>query len=544
MECPSLSSQYAFLVLPAQFLGGLAALGLLLFFAARRALAAKRGGRPPPLCGEGGSGTAVAEFLLWVWAALQTLSALFSQTVADGSVPPRFVPVFAAFSALQFQGVTLAPACNPDGDPFSALWVTVAAAYGAVGVGGASVALLYFFRAGKAERGNGAPLWREHAARAALQLVVTFFSVGFGAFVGTAVGTLACSAPARMSVADYAATRGDGAALRAAFGAFLSSGVPLPNMTVLRLAASDPDFADRAGLTELLASTVSAPLLGADANIVCGEGSHALARAAALGLLALLAGCLPLLALAAQCSAGKLKGVRRCFSCGGRGSSGALAVIAAAPPSAPRLLTAALWNRDLLPRAQWVTAQDWLLTALCTGLTAYAGIAASLQEYLRYQLTMAAALLGSAVLLWRVRPAVDGARWKTRVQIAVFIVACAAACANVALRYVLPAGGTGALAVCSFLLLLSAGALALLLTLWWRALAKGGSGEARVRATPHGALVVRAPAAWTRNPLTESGGALPGGGARGEARVLGRGGRRGDIKAAVGNLTRLLASPP
>jgi hypothetical protein len=508
MECPSLSSQYAYLVLPAQFVGGLAALGLLLFFAARRALAAQRGGRPPPLCGEGGSGTAVGEFLLWVWAALQTLSALFSQTVADGSVPPRFAPVFAAFSALQFKGVTVAPACNPDGDPFSSLWAAVVFAGGALGVGGACVALLHYLHSGKI--GGVAP-WPVRAAKLTLRTVVLFFFVGYGAFVGAAVGALACRAPARMSVADYAATRGDGAALRAFFGATLPSGAPLPNVTVLRAAASDPVFADRAGLTALLASTVSAPLLAEDPNIVCGEGAHEVARPAALALLVLLAGGLPLLALAAQFFAGKLKGARRLLSCCGRGSSGALEALAAAPPSTARLLTTALWNKDLHPRAQWVIAHGWFLTALCTGATAYAGTAASLQEYLRYQLTMAAALLGSAALLWRAQPTVPRATWKTWVQISVFALAGAAACANVALRYALPIGGLGALAVCNLLLLFSAFLIALLLVLWWRALLRGGRGEGGGERPPTshrsaGALVLRSPSAWaenaTRNPLS------------------------------------------
>ena len=208
-------------------------MGVPLLFAARRALAGQRGGRPPPLCGEGGSVSSVASLLLWAWGAAQTLSALFSQTVGDGSVPRALVGVFAGFSALQFQGVTLAPACNPGADRFSSLWTAAAAAYCVVGVGGACIlALLASRRAAAAASAPPLPL---RAAHALLGLCATFFLVGYGALVGNAVNALACTAPTPLSVAAYAATSGDGAALSAAFGAVM--GRALPNMTALCVCA-------------------------------------------------------------------------------------------------------------------------------------------------------------------------------------------------------------------------------------------------------------------------------------------------------------------
>ncbi len=229
LACPSLSSQWAFLILPLQFLGGLAAAGVLLFIAARRALAQQRGGKPPPFFGEGGSVSSVMALLLWAWGAAQTLSALFSQAVADGSVPRALVGVFAGFSALQFQGVTLAPACNPGGDRFASLWSAAAAAYGVVAVGGLCILALLAGR--RAAAAASAPPLLLRVTHSLLGLCATFFLVGFGALVGNAVNAIACTAPTPLSVAAYAATSGDGAALSAAFGSAM--GRALPNMTVL-----------------------------------------------------------------------------------------------------------------------------------------------------------------------------------------------------------------------------------------------------------------------------------------------------------------------
>jgi hypothetical protein len=215
---------------------------------------------------------------------------------------------FAAFSALQFQGVAVAPACGEGGDPFAALWAATSAAYGAVAAGAVCVALLARASGGGPE--ESPPALR--AARALLAVCVAFFRIGYGALVGTAVAALACNAPAPLSVADYAATRGDGSLFAAAFGASL--GRVLPNMTLLRAAAGDPVFAERAGLAALLAAPLPVPLLAADATVVCGEAAQSRARNAALALLALLAGALPCGSLLALFAAGRLKGLRRLFA--------------------------------------------------------------------------------------------------------------------------------------------------------------------------------------------------------------------------------------
>ena len=528
--CPSLDSRLNFLVLPASFVAALVGLGVVLFIIARHTLMRAAGGRAPPCCdAEGGSVTVVAKLLLWVWVAAQTLSALFSQAVADGNVPPSLVNAFDAFSALQFQGVTLAPACVPDDDPFAALWTATGWAFGAVAVGAACVGALVAGRRA-AERADAPPLLL-YAARYLLLGIVSFFFLGYGGLVSTAVGALACTAPKALAVVDYLSTRGDGSAVREARGA------AAPNMTVLRAAANDPFFAQRAGLAPLLASTVTVPLLALDPNIVCGEGAHVRAREAALALMALLAAGLPLLVLASLYGAGKLKCLQG--RCAGAAPAPALAPAPAPEPfpfgtplPAPRRLTFgaarhadkklppalslppplratpasivldAVWRSELLPRAQWLPAYTWALTALCTIATAYAGTATSQGVYLAYQVTMALALLGSALLLWWMAPNVPVASWKNWVQVFLFILAGAAACVNVALRYFLAPRGTGALICCAALLAGAAVIFLLLLVFWVRTLSELGARRALT----------------ARQPPREAGGALGRGGGRGVVR--------------------------
>jgi hypothetical protein len=485
---------------------------MVLLFFAHRALSKQRGDRAPPLCGEGGSATAVVAFLLWTWGAAQTLSALFSQTVADGSVPRSLVAAFAAFSALQFQGVTVAPSCKPGADPFSSLWAAAGAAYGVAGV--AALCVLALLAGARAAAAAAAPPPTLRAVRALLSLCITFFGVAFGALVGNAVNALACNAPSPLSVADYVGIGGDGAALATSFGA------RAPNMTVLRAAAKDAVYAQQAGLTELLSASLPVRLLAADPNVVCGEGAHVRARPVAEALLALLAGGFPALALAALFFAGRLKGLRRragLVAAGDKDGAGARLTTAG-------LLVDALHKKELLPRAQWLVAHDWALTALCTGATSFAGTASSLEAYLAYQLVMAAALLASALLLWRVQPNVEWARWQNTVQVALFTLAGVAAVANIALRYVLVPGGRAALALCASLLAAAAGVMVLMMVLWWRALVAQraltlralGGGAREVLGRGRGGVVVRR--AWegeeieggarsvhtTRNPLWDA----------------------------------------
>ena len=247
------------------------------------------------------------------------------------------------------------------------------------------------------------------------------------------------------------------------------------------------------------------------------------ARPVAMALLALLAGGLPVLALAAFFFSGKLKGLRRAVACrlpwgNGLAQAGSAPLKtrgAPVPPiTAAGLLATALENKDLRPRAQWLVAHDWALTALCTAATSYAATATSLESYLAYQLGMAAALMGTASLLWRIAPNVERARWQNTAQVALFALAGVSAGANVALRHALERGGAGALSLCATLLAAAGCVCVLLLAQWWRALgalrtqlaltARSGArdgAEGAVLGRGAGGMVVRA----TREKETRAG---------------------------------------
>ena len=88
-------------------------MGAGLLYAAQAALS--RGGRTPPPCGSPeGAPRAVLFLLVWAWMAAQSAAALFSQTLDAGLVPTPLLPAFGALAALQFVGVTLAPALQAE----------------------------------------------------------------------------------------------------------------------------------------------------------------------------------------------------------------------------------------------------------------------------------------------------------------------------------------------------------------------------------------------------------------------------------------------
>ena len=547
---------------PLLFATGLFALGAVLNLVARRALA-KASGRAAPCCFRGGSLTIVGSLLVWAWGAAQTLSAIFSQAVDDGTLPRALVPVFSAFSALQFKGVSVAPACSQR-PPFETLSLATGLSFLLFALGSLCVAVL-------AVGWGGATTAPPRLLAFSLSACVIFFSVGYGALVSTAVAALACGAPKAMTVRAYVETSGDGAAVAAALGRAYT------NMTVLRRAAVDPLFSQRAGLSEMLASSVTVALLASDPNVVCGEGAHVVARRPALALLALLAGMLPALAIGALLSAGRLKGLQRLLLLGacpceartGKGGAKApptpklvvrvldappfsttrvasplrgapgprfapfsprlfgeggvaaggsppgadvralnpLVARGRGPPASPRrtawgsdqppaepsvppqsrsglvscpraaalIIVSAFENEDLQSRAQWLVAHNWALTALCTGATAFAATATTLQEYLVYQVAMAFSLLASALLLRLYRPSVERSRWRDHVQALLYLLAGAAAISNVVLRYVLPAASDGAFALGTFLLLCAVCIFAWVFVSWYRGLVPQGA---------------------------------------------------------------------
>ena len=538
---PAAERAQAAVLIPLQFV--LVLLGCVFFLNlfARRLLT-MQSGRVQPCFGHKGSLTAVKNLLLWMWGAGQTLAAVFSQTVADGSAPRQLAGVFAAFSALQFQGVAVAPACTPGSSPFQSLQAAAGFCFGVVAVGGACVAALALGRRAAAIAA-APPLLLLHT-RYLLAACVALLHVAYGALVSVAVGAIACAPLQPILVSMYADTLGDGAAATAAFGRAV-------NMTILRAAARDPIFAQRAGLADVLSASVDVRLLAANPSIVCGEGPHAEALPTAYALIALLLGGFPVLVICALYGAGKLKGLQRALLSGacpcdprpkrplpltpspaplalspkgpplpraawGAPSSAAAGGRAAAaggedardaPPAGGTFVSAAicifvgaLERDDLMARAQWFVAYDWFLTALCTAGASFAAAApTSGSSYLAYQLALAGALLLSAALVWWHPPHVKREQWQSAVQAALFFLAGATACANVLLRSGL-VGGDGALALCAVLLLCAFCVLALLLYKWRVALLARGVKAAQPRGTAASGVLGRGGSMVIRDP--------------------------------------------
>ena len=462
--CPRLSAALAQLAPILTFAGALAGVGLLLLGAAQAALS--RGGRSPPKCGSvDGAPRAVAGLLAWAWTSAQSAAALFSQTVDAGLVPPTLLPAFSVLAALQFAGVTLSPACYT-ALPFSGFWASV-------GLGCGALLVLCAIAGTLPHVTPGAPLAR--FLRPLLQIVATLLAVGYGAFISSAVSVLTCKLPSPMTVSEYVRAASDGRALAQALG------TPAPPLAALRAAAEDPFLAQRAGFSALLRSTIPVATLASDPFTVCREAAHAVAWPAAAGFLLVLVVAVPGLGLWALWGSGRLKGLRRTLYSARGGLSGGAAAAPRAPcaPGAPAFLSTVLVDSSLRAPFAWLTFYQYALTALCSGVVALTQRAASPAQFIALQALLIFATLGSAFLVARARPFLPRERWRSPVQVALYLLAAASAAVNLAMRFAGEAASRGPLGwgLASALVALAAGTLLLLFGGWWAAL------EARARAT-------------------------------------------------------------
>ena len=448
--CPRLSAFLAQALPLLQFVGGLLALGLLLLGAAQAALC--RGGRKPPPCRSAdGALAAVLALLSWTWAAAQSSAALFSQTLGAGLVPQALLPAFGALAALQFVGVTLAPACYTS-IPFQGFWASL-------GVGsGALVGLLI---------AEGALRCAPAGARcvratfgALLSLFAMVLTVGYGAFVNSAVTTLTCRLASPLAVADYVRAASDGRALGEALGA------SAPPLALLRAAADDPFLAQRESLTALLRAAIPVSTLASDPFVVCREGTHTAAWYAGAVFLAVLVTSVPGLGLCALWRAGRLKGLRRLLR---RGQPPPLTAPTPPPPSP---LIEAFVDPSLRAPAAWFTFFQLALTALCSGVVALSLRAASVAQFAGLQALLILSTLGAAGLVWRVRPHLPRERWRTPVLIALYVLSAMSAAVNLAVRFAGTAAARGLLGwgFAVALLVAAGAAFSLLFWGWWWAL--------------------------------------------------------------------------
>jgi hypothetical protein len=511
VPCPVFSSPAAAIALPlAQFVGGLAALGLaalLLAHSARR----QWGGQ----CS--GSASAVLALLVFVWEVAQSAAAMFA--LVQGAAPGALYPLFGALTALQFKGVTLPAACLPGVGgwlQFQGFWVSL----GVAGVGLAMLALGAALQGGScgssrprrrhpldaqqaghcaaaetaAEAQAAAPLpgsrlwtrparssWQLRGSMRSPPLAPTpaaatataaaaaappnlllrasskLLDLGFGAIVAQFGSAVACTPPLPTTLRAYLEMRGaDGS----------SSSPLLPNalpLEALLRAASDPLYAVQANLTALMDGTVMpVSSLSSDPFQVCREGAHALVWKTAWAAMAVFSLGYPLLLGALLWEAPG----------SASGSSGSP-------------LRRALADGDMqAPGRAWHKPAGMAVVAILSLTSAFASSAASAGAYYAAQAAAASACLALAGLHLACSPYLPRQAWRGRVTAALHglaAVAAAVACplfvppalasaasSGAAAAPALPAAAAWALGVLP--LTLGLAVLLLLLRSWWWAL--------------------------------------------------------------------------
>lgn len=477
--CPALGAALMQLLPPLRFAGGLLGAGALLFLFARSAL--RQGGHAAPASA---SLRAVGELLLWAWVATQVLCSQFGQLEDSGAVPPQLAPLYAAVAALQFKGVTLAPACY-DAPPFQQLYGALGAFCGAAGLALA----LSVFLGGEGSSGGGG---RRGArlARGALRACALALSVGYGAFVNTAVGALSCLPAAPMPLADYAVSAGDGRAAREALGALA------PPWAALAAAGADPAAARALNLTALLRTTIPVSVLASDPFQPCQEGPHAGAWNAAAAFAALLA-ALPAAGLAALCKAGRIPW---CHRRGGGPLRAAAATRGADGGAAAGALADAFNDDALRPPARWWKFYEFFAIGVAASAAALTARAAG--DRLGFQFVFTQCMLINVMLTsaglaaCAVRPHTRAQRWRTPVQALLYVVTAVSAAVSLGLGVAPPPRGGSAVAWALGVapILLAFAVYALLLAKWWAALAEGARVAAEAEAAA-AALERKAPPA-------------------------------------------------
>ena len=417
--CPASASSLQGLLTPLLiFLGGLAALGLLLLLLLfssikiREARHSVAGGGASPAAPATLLGTApdVAQFMVWTWIAAQGVAVLFAQ--AKGLAPPEFTALYGAVATLQLKGVTLDPACFDSG-PFASLWACVAVV-GLCGVGG----LLLTHN----------PCARHRHAGAALYLILLVLLLGHGAITTVLADTLTCRPAAPMTLFDYALAVSDGRAMREALGQ------GAPPLADLRAAAANPRAPALVRLVSLMRSTsIPVSTQASNAFQVCREGPHLAAWWAALAMTALFTLGFPSLGLAALWRVGKLKGARRAWARlraklrGGAGG-GLLLTGAALQSTHPAAATStsaastplgrihgALDVTILREKFAWVSFLDMYVLSFYTGMVGLSARASRAPEFMLVQACIAAVALGYIAFLCQAQPFLPAHAWKRSV---------------------------------------------------------------------------------------------------------------------------------
>ena len=526
--CPSAGPLDQFLAF-LRFLGGLLGVGAVLTFVALSAL--RRGG------GRGGgekltfwdAAPEVWGFVLWVWASAQCLASLFGQIQGSGSVPPALLPIYGAFTALQFKGVALPPECTEEA-PFRALYTAVFVAMSC----GVLVSYALCLR-GRALPG-GPPSAVRWLVRSAMTVAFTVLFVGYGTLVDAAASAASCAPETNVLVADYAASRGDGSALARALGA------GAPAWDKLQAAGGDALVAQAYNLTALLRTTIPVSMLASDMYQPCREGPHRDAYGVGVALLVALI-AVPLAGLCTLWCVGRLERPR--VPCA-RGGTSAVAAAVAAPfvrgaapptptptptptPASPAFLTisaalfVAIEDATIRPHIQWWIFFHQAFTCLCAGVVALLeGLSADdSRSWLGYQglIANAACVCFAAAIM--LNPFEEG--WRSNIMAALYGTAAVGAGVTIVFRFaVIPNGGAAQWTLGLIPLVCAAVLLTALIYLWYRSLVtkgarrgveKGGGGggsEALTMPPPPRALaainplrtqhIPKKPTRWTPGP--------------------------------------------
>ena len=438
-QCPRFSSAAASSIAPiATFAAALLALALPLMLIVFLSHA----------CSSQGSGTRVSftsvawpvlQLLIWAWSSVQGLAALFTQ--AQDIAPSQFfIDLFKGLSALQFQGITLNPACVLGSPPFAAFWgafyavivLLVALVGGALRKAAAE--------ASAAKPRVTLPALPTTSSSFSLSLFLSIaagscITIGYGALTSLFFNTAVCTVPASMSVSSYLTCQSDGTALAA-------SGVTDIPYNDLLSALQSPLAASKNGGSAVLQATLHVSVLASDAFQVCGERNHKPARWAAMCMLVVFSAGVPCACLLALWLQGSQ---RHAAAKLGAGPDKEKAGTESDPPTLPppasfsAVLLSALLDSTFRAPYEWLTCFQLGVLGCITGFLSAVRANLPLTSFIAWQASLGGLCVLSACLFFLLPQAFAKQHaWKRPGIIMLYLVTAATAGLNALLR-----GGMG-----------------------------------------------------------------------------------------------------
>jgi len=395
----------------------------------------------------------VAQLLVWLWIAAQGSSTLFQQ--AQGIAPPALTSLYASLAALQFQGVTLDPACYSS-TPFLTFWVAIGFILLCIVLGSLS---LWALRRAREKKGELPPNFFLHTLPTVTLSAVTLAPLlGYGAITSVFSSALTCNPPTLTPLLNYVTLVSDGRSVRTALGP------AFPSLATLQAAAANPYLPSNTQVYRLMASTyIPVSTLAANPFQVCAEGPHWVVWWVAMAFTVLFTLGLPLLGMCTLGHVGMLKGARRL---GGRIKSklfssslpppqiatakGGAAVSITSPTPPPThtatilgLLHSKLTDPALRNPTAWYPYWDQLLLTIYTGLVALSQRSSSVGGYALIQGGLILTSLTAITLLVFVQPFVPSHAWKRLSTGAIHGLTATTALMNTLAVYKVGGGGEG-----------------------------------------------------------------------------------------------------